>query len=328
MHFRTILKQEPHAWKVSLADPLLTIGSCFSDSIGRRLGSNKFNVLINPFGTIYNPLSIHTLLIRAIENEPLPDHYFIQRNEVHANYLFHSQFNALSRNELESSLTSKLVETKQQLSSAAFILITYGTSWVYKLKESGEIVSNCHKMPSTLFEKQLLTQQQITEDFGRLVTTVRKINRNIKIILTVSPVRHIKDTLTLNSVSKSVLRLACHELTQHYSDVEYFPAFEIMMDDLRDYRFYKDDLIHPTEFAENYIWQQFADTYFEENTKLFLKKWGEIASALQHKPFIPDSPSHRSFLQSILTKLDELKTQVNVTKEKEFIDQQLEQSKI
>lgn len=323
MNFRTILKQKPHSWKISLSDSLLTIGSCFSDSIGRRFRENKFNALINPFGTAYNPFSIHTLLIRAIENETLPPHSFIQRNEVHANYLFHSQFNALSKKELESNLTLKLSEARQYLSTATFILITYGTSWVYRLKDSGEIVSNCHKMPANLFTKQLLTSQQITEDFERLLNTIRKVNADVRIILTVSPVRHVKNTLALNSVSKAVLRLACHELAQRFSNVDYFPAFEIMMDDLRDYRFYKDDLIHPTEFAENYIWQQFADCYFDKATQQFLTTWSEIQSALAHKPFHPTLKEHQAFLKTILKKIMELNGVVNVEKDVESLRSQI-----
>jgi transcription termination factor NusB len=323
MHFRTILSQKPQPNQISLKDALITVGSCFSDAIGKRLTQNKFNTLVNPFGTIYNPVSIHQLLNMAANEESLPAYSFIEREQIYANYLFHSQFNELSHKALEENLNAILQQVKQQLQLPGFLLITYGTAWVYTEKKSGRVVANCHKMPAELFEKRLLSVQEIKEDFERLKQILQKINNKLTIILTISPVRHLKDTLELNSVSKSVLRLACHEIVQEHSQVVYFPAYEIMMDDLRDYRFYKDDLIHPTAFAEDYIWEKFEQTYFDADTIAFIKKWKEIKSALAHKPFQPSSTAHQQFLKSLYTKVSELKNMVNVEEELSFIKSQI-----
>ncbi len=323
MHFRTILSQKLLPNQIKLTDALTTTGSCFSDAMGKQLLNHKFNTLANPFGTLYNPLSIHTLLNKAISNEPLPSHSFVSREDIHANYFFHSQFNALSKKELEENLASVLQKVHQRLERPGFLLITYGTAWVYTEKHSGQVVANCHKMPSVLFEKRLLSVHEIKENFKQLMESLHKLNNNINLILTVSPVRHVKDSLEMNSVSKSVLRLACHELVQDDSRVTYFPAYEIMMDDLRDYRFYKDDLIHPTAFAEDYIWEKFQQSYFDADTIAFIKKWKEIKAALAHKPFHPSSTAHQQFLQALYTKVNELKNVVNVEEELLLIKSQL-----
>jgi lysophospholipase L1-like esterase len=323
MHFRTILSQKPQPNQITLKDALITIGSCFSDAIGKRLVQNKFNTLVNPFGTLYNPVSIHKLLNMAANEESLPVFSFIEREQVHANYLFHSQFNELTKKALEENLNSILQRVKQQLQLPGYLLITYGTALVYTEKNTSQVVANCHKMPADLFEKRLLTVQEIKEDFEQLIQALHKINNKLTIILTISPVRHLKDTLELNSVSKSVLRLACHEIVREHSQVEYFPAYEIMMDDLRDYRFYKDDLIHPTAFAEDYIWEKFEQTYFDAATIAFIKKWKEIKSALSHKPFQPSSAAHQQFLKSLYTNVNELKNVVNVEEELSLIKSQI-----
>jgi hypothetical protein len=206
---------------------------------------------------------------------------------------------------------------------ADWLIITYGTAWVYELLETKEVVANCHKMPQTLFAKSLMTQKKVLDSFETMYGLLKSFNPNIKIIVTVSPVRHLKDTLELNSVSKSVLRVACHTLTEQYHDVLYFPSYEIMMDDLRDYRFYKSDMIHPTKDAEEYIWEKFVERFFDDSLKSFLKKWGEIRTALAHKPFHPTSSSHQKFLHQTLKKLLELKALVNVDQEVAMLEEQL-----
>jgi len=174
-----------------------------------------------------------------------------------------------------------------------------------------------------MFTKSLMTQKKVLDSFDSMYQAISSVNPDLKILLTVSPVRHIKDTLELNSVSKSVLRVACHTITEQYRDVYYFPAYEIMMDDLRDYRFYKADMIHPSQVAEQYIWQKFAERYFDEELTTFLGKWEEIQSALAHKPFHPFSAAHQHFVKEMLKKLEELKGVVNVDEEAAFLSKQL-----
>src|SRR6185369_3638007 len=170
----------------------------------------------------------------------------------------------------------------------------------YRLKTSNEIVANCHKVPSINFTKSLLTETEIIESFQGFYAKLKSINPDCKIILTISPVRHLKDTLELNSVSKSMLRLSCHSIGNKFSDVEYFPAYEILLDDLRDYRFYKTDRLHPTEEAVEYIWEKFVSAYFDASSKEFIKEWKEIRKDLQHKAFHSQSENHQKFLKSLL----------------------------
>lgn len=308
---------------MSLASPVITIGSCFADLIGNRLQSFKMRSLANPFGTVYNPDAIHKALRYAVFNEPPPAHTFLQNGDIHLNYDFHSELSSLTRPALESQLTEIIGMTHSFLKDASWLMITYGTAWVYTRNDTGELVSNCHKMPGTLFTKSLLSQKHILESFQRFYQDVKTFNPALRIILTVSPVRHLKDTLELNSVSKSVLRLSCHTLAEQFPDVEYFPAYEMLLDDLRDYRFYKPDMIHPSAEAEDYIWEHFTQRYASAPLKEFIKKWRSIQAALHHKPFHPASAGHQIFLKEMIKKLEELSHLVSVEKELESLRSQL-----
>ncbi len=313
--FRTELKLEVSPVKINLKDKILTAGSCFSDSIGRQLKASKFNTLANPFGVSYNPHSIHKVLRYALHNQVVPDHTYFTNQELVANYDFHSSFSAMKKSEVEKTIKEVIGATHYFLKDASWIFITYGSAWVYERNDTGEIVSNCHKMPASGFTKTLLSQKKVLESFDEVYRDLKVFNPTAKIILTVSPVRHIKDTLPLNSVSKSVLRLACQTITETYANVFYFPSYEIMLDDLRDYRFYESDMIHPTEEAEEYIWNKFAACYFDNVTTEFIKQWKPIYTALQHKSFHEGTSAHQGFLNKTLTRLQELSKTVNVDKE-------------
>lgn len=321
--FRTDVGIHPYPFPITLESKILTTGSCFADTIGERLNRNKFQALVNPFGVIYNPHSIHRVLRYAVFNEGIPEHTYLKNGEVYLNYNFHSTFSALHSPELLYKLTNAIGAVHYFLKDTSWLMITYGTAWVYERVDTGEIVANCHKMPSTLFRKSLLTEQKVAASFEHLYGDLKVFNPNLRIILTVSPVRHIKDTLELNSVSKSVLRVACHNLAEKFPDVEYFPAYEMMIDDLRDYRFYKSDMIHPSEDAEEYIWQKFAARFFDDPTKNFLKKWNDILTAMAHKPFHPESVAHQQFLGNILKSLEDMPATISVENEIQEIKSKL-----
>jgi hypothetical protein len=326
MEWRTELQVRPAKNKISLAHKIFTIGSCFSDEIGQRLLENKFTVSKNPFGTVYNPVSIHELLCLGLNNE-LPDiESYASNGDIHFNYHFHSLFSSLKRNDLEERIRKSIHESNNFLSGADRIIITYGTALVFYLKGTQKVVANCHKMPPVNFEKRLLTEAEIVKSFEGLYSRLKSANAAAKIILTVSPVRHLKDTLELNSVSKSILRTACHCLTNRFSDVEYFPAYEILLDDLRDYRFYKSDLLHPSEEAVEYIWEKFFNAYFDEPAKKFITEWKKIMTSLAHKPFQPRSESHVKFLKSVLSELEKWETLVDVSKERSEVIQRIRES--
>jgi hypothetical protein len=321
--FRTEIQLPSSTSTLTLQDKIITTGSCFSDAIGQHLAQHKFNTLVNPFGVIYNPHSIHKALRYALHNQVVPEHTYVQHADVFTNYDFHSEFSSLKKSELDKKISDTLGVAHYFLKDASWIIITYGTVWVYERSDTGEIVANCHKTPASKFNKTLLSQKKVLESFEEFYTELKVFNPSIKIILTVSPVRHIKDTLPLNSVSKAVLRLACQTISETYLDTYYFPAYEIMMDDLRDYRFYKSDMLHPSEEAEEYIWAKFSETYFDVTTKEFVQQWKGILSSLQHKAFHPESTAHQLFLRNTLAQLEKLSKTVNVEAEINLVKSQL-----
>ncbi len=313
--FRTELIPKSSDTKISLHSPLLTIGSCFSDSIGNKLNENKFHVLVNPFGTVYNPISIHETIKNTIGLQYPSKESYLLRQEVFFNYHFHSKFSATTEEHLVRKIMSEIDRSHEFIKKSKVLIITYGTSFVYERTDTNEIVANCHKVPGSMFNKRLLSVENIISSFQSLHKSITENLSIEKIILTVSPVRHIKDTLELNSLSKSILRIACQDLVNQYSNVVYFPSFEIMIDDLRDYRFYKDDLIHPTPLAEEYIWGKFSASYLNNQALHFVKQWKDIQKALKHRPFQIENKSHKMFLYETLALLEELKPLADVEKE-------------
>ncbi len=322
MKWKTDLILVPSLQPFGLSDSIFTIGSCFAETMGKRLVDNKFNALVNPFGTLYNPISIHHSLKSAVDIMMPANNEYIVNQDVHYHYQFHSNFSALDKPALKKKINESLQTCNQFLKTSNYLIITYGSAFVYIQNEIDMVVANCHKMPASHFSKHLLKAEVITDSFLHIYQKLKSFNPKLKIILTVSPVRHLKDTIELNSVSKSTLRLACHQLAEKF-DVDYFPAYEIMMDDLRDYRFYKTDRIHPTEEAEEYIWNKFAEKYFDQNAKNILEDWKEIKMALAHRSSYPSTVSHQAFLKSVLKKLDGLKNQIDVSEEIAKVSSQL-----
>lgn len=321
--FRTELKMTPSDNPIGLKSRVITQGSCFADAIGARLTTFKLKALVNPFGVIYNPASIHKALSYGIFNEPVPDHTFLQNHEVFLNYNFHSTFSALQPQDLSAKLTNTIGAVHYFLKDADWLVLTYGTAWVYHRKDTGEIVANCHKLPGDKFTRSLLATEDVVSSFGELYAQLKNLNPGIRVMLTVSPVRHLKDTHELNQVSKSVLRLACHYIATQFDDAEYFPAYELMMDDLRDYRFYKADMLHPTAEAEDYIWEKFAERYFSVELKDFVEKWSSVLAAIRHKPFHPTAIGHQLFLRETLKRLAEWKDVVDVEEEMKLVRRQI-----
>jgi hypothetical protein len=323
--FRTEVQVKPAVTSLSLRSKLVTLGSCFAEVIGNRLAENKAEVLINPFGTIFNPLSACLLLEAACGKKYDFEQHLVENNGIWYAYDLHSSLSSPSRNELLALIGQKLQQTRNQLQGASLLILTLGTAVGYRLNSTGALVANCHKLPAKNFTRFILSTEEIVAAFERMYPLLRQLNPALNILLTVSPVRHVKETLPLNSVSKSVLRVVCHQLTELHPDVLYFPAYEIMLDDLRDYRFYKQDMIHPTETAEDYIWQKFAAAYFDNEFQKFLEAWARIRSALAHKPFHPATAAHQAFLQRTLQQLQQLeqKYKVDCTIERQFLQQQL-----
>ncbi|MDN5214049.1 GSCFA domain-containing protein [Fulvivirgaceae bacterium BMA12] len=321
--FRTPIGVKENEKKIDLADQTLCIGSCFADMVSHKLKDHKFKVTANPFGIIFNPRSIFKLLAAAIEkHSPAPDTY-VKSQDVFYNYDLHSDFADLDKKVLKHKVEKVFQEVTTDLSAAKWLILTFGTAVIYQRKDNGETVANCHKIPSDHFTKKLLTLAEIRLEFSQLMAQLKSFNPGINIIITVSPVRHIKEGLELNAASKSLLRVACHDLAEHFPQVTYFPGYEIMMDDLRDYRFYERDMIHPSAEAEDYIWEVFSQTYFSSRVRGFIETWQKIKKSLSHKPFQPQSKNYQNFLKKLLAQLHAIADTVNVDVEIEEVTQRL-----
>ena len=294
--------------KVEPRSNLMTIGSCFSDHIGNLLARYKFNCLPNPFGTIFNPLSICKSLDRALHKR------WIEADEIHSvdhryfHFDYHSVFNTNSNEGVLSNINDKILEVYSRLSSLDYMLFTFGTSIVYERKADKSIVANCHKVPSNQFERRMLCVDFMYDEASQRIAALKELNPSLKIILTVSPVRHTKEGLVQNSRSKSRLIELCHRIVDEHSGLMYFPSYEIMMDELRDYRFYKKDLIHPNEFAVDIIWEKFMQAHFSASAIQKVKDIGAIIAASNHKPFDEHSDGHIAFKKSQLNTIQNLKS--------------------
>ena len=321
--FRTPVIPAPSLEKIELSNSLLLTGSCFSEHIGQKLSEYKFDNLTNSFGVIYNPVSIFKLLVNAIREEAVDKTFIVKNQGIYRHYDFHSDISALNKNELLYQIDEAYKYTKIYLLKSKWIIITFGTAIVYHHKKLKGIVSNCHKIPAGEFDKKLIHPDDINSAFTTFYSTLEKVNKHFNIILTVSPVRHIKDSLQSNSVSKSILRYACHTLSEKYENVHYFPSYEILMDDLRDYRFYEADMLHPSTSAIEYIWEAFQQCYFDRKTIAFTKEWKKIRNALQHRPFYPDSNEHQQFIKNTIQQLKTFSRDVDITKELRNLEKQL-----
>ncbi|WP_299709384.1 GSCFA domain-containing protein [uncultured Pontibacter sp.] len=301
--FRTEVHIPVSNLDLTLQDGIVTMGSCFAEVIGSKLQENKANVLVNPFGTIFNPLSVCRLLQAAIDQRHEFEQHLVQHNGIWYAYDLHSSLSSPSRDELVQLISQRLDQTRLAIKQAKLLIITLGTAVGYRLQSTGEVVANCHKLPASQFSRELLSLDTMQAEFENTLDLQKQFNPSMQVLLTVSPVRHIKETIETNSVSKSLLRVLCHHLSQTHQHVGYFPAFEIMMDDLRDYRFYGRDMVHPTEVAEDYIWDKFTSAYLDKSFITFLKEWEKMRRAVSHRPFHPESEAHQAFLKTTLQQL-------------------------
>ena len=284
---------------------VLLLGSCFSENIGNQLNYFKFQSTQNPFGILFHPKAIENLITNTSNKKVYSSDDLIYQNEIWHSFDAHSSLSSASENELLNKLNVAISLTNKKIKEASHIVITLGTSWVYRYIETDTIVANCHKIPQKKFLKELLSVSEISESLARSISLIKSVNSDAAVIFTVSPVRHLKDGFIENTQSKSHLIAAIHTLVNE-QDVSYFPSYEIMMDELRDYRFYAEDMIHPNKTAINYIWRKFIDTWFSEETKSIMKEIDEIQKGLLHRPFHEDSKLHQQFLLKLEQKKSSL----------------------
>lgn len=296
--FRTKIELKPSGFRISHKDKILLNGSCFSDNIGQKLETLLFDVKINPFGVVYNPLSILNGLGILLDGDSFTGEDLEYHNELWFSWDHHSSFSHPDKNQCLKKINEEIKTTSRHFKKTNFLIITFGTAWVYRLKKNGEVVSNCHKLPEKEFERILLSPEDIVNSWKAFIPELLKKNKNLKIIFTVSPVRHWKDGAHGNQLSKSILLLAIDELCRVFPEkAEYFPAFEILLDDLRDYRFYADDLLHPNTQAVNYIWGIFEKVYFDKETSGINREVEKLVQAGNHRVFNKHTESHRKFME-------------------------------
>lgn len=307
MNFRTQVELPKKETEIGHSDRIMLFGSCFAENIGNLLLKNKFRCDVNPFGVLYNPLSIAQALHQVWEGKKYGSADLFQAGGQWHSFMHHSTFSHTSSAVCIDQINARLHKAAVELADTDWLMITWGTAWVYALKEDGTIVGNCHKQPDRLFVRRLLSVDEIVAAYLSLLTEIRKVCAQLKVLFTVSPIRHLKDGMHGNQVSKSTLLLAVDALQQSVRDCFYFPSYELMMDELRDYRFYADDMLHPSALAVNYLWQCFSECYFSQKTVDIIKDWGAIQKALEHKPFDETSDAYRCFLTQIVLKIDQLK---------------------
>ncbi len=322
--YTTPVSIAPASHKISLSHRLCCIGSCFAQTMGQRWIDHKFSALVNPFGTLYNPVSVFRLLQYALNNEGPGADTYLEHDGLYFNDELHSDLHADSLPALQRLVRKQLQRAGEALRSAHWIIVTLGSALVYERQDTGRIVANCHKQPAVLFRQRLLTVEEISQHFEQLKATVAQANPQARYLFTVSPVRHLRDTLTHNAVSKSTLRLAVAQWQQTEPErIHYFPSYEIMLDELRDYRYYAADMLHPNEVAQDYIWQRLTETYLDEEAQAFCRRWDKLRRALAHRPRNPNSEEHRRFLQNTLEQLKQLSDRVDVYTEIQQIETQL-----
>jgi hypothetical protein len=304
--FRTIVEFPPSPEKISYHTPCLLMGSCFADEIGDRLQQNKLPVLVNPFGTLFNPASISDNLMMLISGKKLTANDLTFHNEMWFSFSHYTGFARRDMNECLAVVNKALAGAAAWLLQCRFLFITFGTAWTYIYKKTGKRVANCHKLPASDFTRDLLDPSEISADYDALLAALRQVNPAIRLIFTVSPVRHWKDGAENNQASKSVLLLSIRQLLKKHENTRYFPAYEIFMDELRDYRFYATDMLHPSEQGSAYIWERFCDAYLDEESRKIMTGVTAIVKAVAHRPRQTDSPNLKLFIQSTLRQIDQM----------------------
>lgn len=304
MELRTIINLKTSEIKIDYHNPVMFIGSCFASEIGEQMEKGLMPVMINPSGTVYNPVSVINTIESIVQNRKyeLKDLYFYK--DTYLSLYHYTNFSSGDPLYVLEKINKKTAEAVNILSRATFLFISFGTSRVYRLKETGTIVSNCHKMPQEYFKQELLTVEEIADIWIKMLNNLQSVYPQLKVVFTISPVRHLKDGAHGNQVSKSILFLAVERLLNHPVVHGYFPAYELMMDDLRDYRFYENDMLHPSELAIEYIWGAFSEVYFDKETSDLWREVRNITKASSHRILNKSSAGTRVFSKKILSQIN------------------------
>lgn len=319
MEFRTVVDIPVELPAITHEERILMLGSCFAENIGSLLTTYKFRLDLNPFGILYNPCSVSAALRDIISGRDYREaDLFFHRENWHSP-MHHSSFSASTQEETLLNINTRIGNAHQTLHELDWLILTWGTSYVYEAKESGKVVGNCHQLPEAQFLRRRLGVEEIVSDYTVLIDDVIKQNPRLKVLFTVSPIRHVRDGMHDNQLSKATLLLAVEQLQHRFPKaVFYFPSYEIVLDELRDYRFYADDMLHPSQKAIRYLWERFIESFFSIETRQTITAIEEITRDLGHKPFRPGSEAYQHFLKQIIQKTERL------TKKNLYLDFQKE----
>jgi len=306
MKFRTEVIINKYPVQIEHQSQIITFGSCFAQNIGEYFKFYRFNILENPFGVLYNSASIYNSINLLFENKKFKKSDLIYYREQWHSFYHHGDFSGTDWKKCAQNINNALKNTLKFLKNSEFVILTFGTSYVYKFNKTNFIVSNCHKLPQSDFTRFRLSVKENINYISASIKLLSRINPNIKVILTVSPIRHLKDGAAENQLSKASLLLAINEIVNNADNSYYFPSYEIMLDELRDYRFYAQDMLHPGKPATDYIWEKFSNAFFSDECKLIMKEVEKISKARNHIPRNKEVKSYQTFLLNQIDLIDKL----------------------
>ena len=326
LQFHAEFTPKPFPAKIRHTDQLLLVGSCFTEQIGKKLSAHKFNTLENPNGILFNPMSISKAVSSYAAGKLYSEEELFFYNELWASREHHTQFSDMEKEAVLQKINDSQQRANEFIKNADWLLLTLGSAFVYEWKdmaggeEYSNVAANCHKIPTDQFNRRLTDPQEIIAVLQKMIAAVRVVNAGAKFIFTVSPVRHLREGFIENNRSKAALIQAVHALTNDRG-IFYFPAYELVIDDLRDYRFFAEDMAHPNYAATNYVWEKFVPAVIDEASQQLMKEINELNAAIAHKPFNPGSEAHKKFMETNLKKTRSLKerfTYLNLDAESAF----------
>ena len=327
MQFRTPVKINRREFGLSHFTSTLMLGSCFTENIGRKLQYYKFPVMTNPFGVLYNPHSIKNAAETLTGKQHFSEELIGEHNNKWFSFYHDTSYSAANKKALIEKIESAKNEAAEFLKKTSLLIITFGTGWAFRHIDKNIIVANCHKLPSRDFHRELLSPENIIANYKELINEIYRINPKVQIIFTVSPIRHWRDGAVKNQLSKASLIYSIHKIIEQYPKIDYFPSYEIVMDELRDYRFYAKDMIHLNETAIDYIWERFAETYITENSFRLMSEVEKIQKAKSHRPFNPKSTEYQNFLYEQIKKTKQLADKypvLDLSEEIEFFNSKID----
>lgn len=304
MNFRTIIPL-PNKRTLSYKQQFMLLGSCFTENMGQKLETFHLPCLSNPFGILYNPLSIAQSIERILANQPFDENELFEHKGLYHSWAHHGSFSASSKEETLTNINTRYQEAVSRFKNTDVLLITFGSSWVYEYR--GTAVANCHKVAETEFTRRRLSVEEIVRTYTELVQQFWEMNPHLQLIFSVSPIRYMRNGATENQTNKAILLLAVEKLVEQFERISYFPAYEIVLDELRDYRFFAEDMIHPSKVAIDYIWERFVDHYFDKETQNLLPEIEKLNKALEHRPLHKQSSEYNQFIKTRDAQLSALK---------------------